>query len=36
MTTDELKAIMERMEKLNPKNCDMIAKRILEEIEAME
>ncbi len=36
MTTDELKTIMERMEKLSPKNRDMIAKKILEEIEAME
>ncbi|HWS83297.1 MAG TPA: hypothetical protein VN207_03465 [Ktedonobacteraceae bacterium] len=36
MTTDELNAIWERMEKLNPKNQDMIAKKILEEIEAME
>src|SRR5436853_5806022 len=36
MTTDELKAIWERMEKLNPKSQDMIAKKILEEIEAME
>ena len=36
MTTDDLKAIWERMEKLNPKNRDMIAKKILEEIEAME
>jgi hypothetical protein len=36
MTTDELKAIWERMEKLNPKNQDVIAKKILEEIEAME
>jgi hypothetical protein len=36
MTTEELRAIWERMEKLNPKNQDMIAKKILEEIEAME
>jgi hypothetical protein len=36
MTTDEVKAITERMEKLNPKNRDMLAKKILEEIEAME
>jgi len=36
MTTDELRTIWERMEKLNPKNKDMIAKKILEEIEAAE
>ena len=36
MTTDEVEGIMERMEKLNPKNRDMLAKKILEEIEAME
>jgi hypothetical protein len=36
MITDELKAAWERMEKLNPKSQNMIAKKILREIEEAE
>ncbi len=36
MTTDELKEILERMEKLNPKNKDMLVKKILRDIEEAE
>lgn len=36
MITDELKAVWERMEKLNPKSQNMLAKKILREIEDAE
>jgi hypothetical protein len=36
MITDQLKAACEKAEKLSLKGQDMLAKKILEEIEAME
>ncbi len=36
MATDQLKAAYQRAEKLSLKDQDMLAKKILEEIEAME
>ena len=36
MLTDQFKVVCEKVEKLSLKNQDMLAKKILEEIEAME